>query len=96
MKDLSNKNPSQIRRSHNSELLRKMRNGESLTSFDSKASWFPPRPMIEKDKDAIMRLYDVDAPGHSDASNAGSRVEREKKPAREGFKVLTFDKKPTP
>ena len=53
----SNKNPSQIRRQHNSELIRKMRNGESMTSFDSKASWFPPRPTIEKDKREMARLY---------------------------------------
>lgn len=58
MKDVSVKNAYQIRRQHNSELIRKMRNGESLTSFDSKASWYPPRPVIEKDKREMARLYD--------------------------------------
>jgi hypothetical protein len=34
-----------------------MKAGESLWSYDSKASWFPPRPNIEKDPEAIKRLY---------------------------------------
>jgi hypothetical protein len=34
-----------------------MKSGESLWTYDSKASWFPPRPIIEKDQDAINRLY---------------------------------------
>lgn len=59
MKDALVKNVSQIRRQHNSELIRKMRNGESMTSFDSKASWFPPRPVIEKDKREMARVYDA-------------------------------------
>lgn len=46
-----------IRREQNSDLIRRMRNGESLTSYDSSASWFPPRPVVEKDKEAIARLY---------------------------------------
>jgi len=51
------KNLSGLRRQHNQELIRKMRNGEPLTSFDSKASWFPPRPIIAKDPEALAQLY---------------------------------------
>lgn len=58
MKDQSIKNPRDIRRQHNVELIRRMRNGESLTSFDSKSSWYPPRPIIEKDKAEMARLYE--------------------------------------
>ena len=48
---------SRQRREHNRDLIRRMRNGEPLTSFDSQSSWFPPRPTIEKDNDAIAKLY---------------------------------------
>jgi hypothetical protein len=46
-----------IRRTHNDQLIKRMRDGESLWSYDSKASWFPPRPKIEKDPVAISKLY---------------------------------------
>jgi hypothetical protein len=55
MADSNNKED--LRKSRNEELIRRMKAGESLWSYDSKASWFPPRPIIEKDKDAIKRLY---------------------------------------
>ncbi len=45
------------RKSHNEELIRRMKSGEALWSYDSQASWFPPRPTIEKDPEAIKRLY---------------------------------------
>lgn len=47
------------RQRHNAELIQKMRDGESLTSFDAMSSWFPPRPTIEKDKRAIEKLYSL-------------------------------------
>jgi|AACY02.9.fsa_nt_gi hypothetical protein len=46
-----------LRRRQNKELILKMRKGEPLKGFDSQSSWFPPRPIIQKDKDAIGRLY---------------------------------------
>ena len=61
MKD--NKNDPEIRKKHNEQLIRRMKSGEPLWTYDSKASWFPPRPMIEKDPEAIKRLY-KDAAGH--------------------------------
>lgn len=45
------------RKSHNEQLIRRMKSGEALWSYDSQASWFPPRPTIEKDPEAIKRLY---------------------------------------
>lgn len=47
-----------IRKARNEQLIRRMKSGEPLWSYDSKASWFPPRPIIEKDPEAIKRLYD--------------------------------------
>ena len=55
---IKNTDREQLRKQRNEQLLRRMKAGESLWSYDSKASWFPPRPMIEKDKEAIKRLYD--------------------------------------
>lgn len=57
MSDKSPKNLNERRRDHNRELIRRMRNGDSLKTVDSRASWFPPRPLIQKDADAIHRLY---------------------------------------
>lgn len=45
------------RKERNEELLRRMRNGEKLTSYNSVDSWYPPRPIIAKDQGAIERLY---------------------------------------
>lgn len=46
-----------LRTKHNLDLIRRMREGDSLKSFDSRASWFPPRPVIEKDSQALSQLY---------------------------------------
>jgi hypothetical protein len=56
-KDSSYKALDLLRKERNQEILRKMRAGESLTSFDSQASWFPERPKIEKNLEAIQKLY---------------------------------------
>lgn len=56
------KTASQLRRQHNADLIRRMRNGEPLNAVDSKASWFPPRPVIEKDPREMARLYNQPAP----------------------------------
>jgi hypothetical protein len=47
------------RKKHNQELIRRMRNGDSLKSFDNIASWYPPRPVIKKDPKAIEMLYSI-------------------------------------
>jgi hypothetical protein len=54
---MSDKNENNIRKARNEQLIRRMKAGEPLWSYDSKASWFPPRPIIEKDQTAIKRLY---------------------------------------
>jgi hypothetical protein len=48
------------RKQHNLELIRRMRSGDSLCSYNSTDSWFPPRPMVKKDKDAMAKLYKQD------------------------------------
>lgn len=49
-----------LRKERNADLLRRMRNGEQLASFNSYASWFPPRPIIQKDMHALQELYGND------------------------------------
>jgi hypothetical protein len=56
MEELS-KTKREIRRQHNDDVLKRMRNGESLSRMDSRSTWFPPRPSIAKDPDAMKRLY---------------------------------------
>ncbi|MGE0173558.1 MAG: hypothetical protein AB7T49_12245 [Oligoflexales bacterium] len=57
MKNISFDKVRTLRRVRNQDLLRKMKKGESLTSFNSLDSWYPPRPVIEKDRDAVKKLY---------------------------------------
>ena len=56
MKQFSKKQES-LRKSHNKDLIRRMENGEPLSAFNSQASWFPPRKIIEKDRAAVKQLY---------------------------------------
>ncbi|MBM4252488.1 MAG: hypothetical protein FJ146_10995 [Deltaproteobacteria bacterium] len=46
-----------LRKQHNSDLIRRMRNGEPLNTIDSKSSWYPPRPVIKKDESEMARVY---------------------------------------
>ena len=66
---MSNGNDHDFRKSRNEQLIRRMKSGEPLWSYDSKASWFPPRPMIEKDPEAIKRLYDSKTSSTSDSQS---------------------------
>ncbi|MEZ4743758.1 MAG: hypothetical protein R3B45_15155 [Bdellovibrionota bacterium] len=51
------KSTKDLRKKHNLELIRRMREGDPLKSFDSQASWYPPRPIIAKDEKALAELY---------------------------------------
>jgi hypothetical protein len=42
----------------NRDIVERMKRGESLTSFNTKNSWFPPRPVIEKNKEVLKLLYE--------------------------------------
>jgi hypothetical protein len=45
------------RQKHNKEIVERMRRGEELAEVDMMESWFPPRPIIKKDKKLMSRLY---------------------------------------
>ena len=57
MKNISLKQVKSLRKSRNQEILWRMDSGESLTSFNSHSSWYPPRPVVQKDSSAVRRLY---------------------------------------
>lgn len=50
------------RKQHNRELVERMRAGEKLSSFSSQASFFPPRPLVKKSTEDLLRLF---GPGES-------------------------------
>lgn len=85
---MSHKNDNDIRKARNEQLIRRMKAGEPLWSYDSKASWFPPRPIIEKDPEAIKRLYEGKA-----GSNSGSYTHPAVRHIESRLKVLSADQK---
>lgn len=50
----------EARKCRNKEILKKFFAGESLCLIPAAATWFPPRPIIKKDKKEIERLYGKD------------------------------------
>lgn len=53
----SNIKPLDNRKLVNDDIIKRLRAGESLTSFTPYSSWFPPRPIIQKDPKALASLY---------------------------------------
>ena len=47
------------RQHENARILAKMKRGESLSTVPPEATWFPPRPIIAKNKKDIERLYNI-------------------------------------
>jgi len=54
----------EIRKRENRELIRRMRCGEQLWSFDSQASFYPPRPLTKKDPELVKKLFGTQANGN--------------------------------
>lgn len=47
----------QIRAAENKDLVKRYKNGEVHAVIDAEALFWPPRPVIQKDKEAIKKLY---------------------------------------
>lgn len=47
----------ETRKEHNSSVLDRFFNGESLSSFRAMDSWFPPRPVIKKNKKTLKFIF---------------------------------------
>ena len=45
------------RKNHNEDVINRMKNGESLQNQTAVDSWFPPRPVIKKNTNAMKSLY---------------------------------------
>ncbi len=48
----------EARRQRNAALLERMKNpADNLSAYDPRATFFPPRPLIQKDREAVERLF---------------------------------------
>ena len=57
MRNITSDKSINLRRERNADLIRRIQAGESTSSFNSFSSWYPPRPIIEKNNEAIQKLY---------------------------------------
>ncbi len=60
----SRNSPVEIRNRHNVDLLLRVRSGEVLHEINTVENGFPPRPLVQKDKRNIHRLYGLRLNGH--------------------------------
>ena len=49
-----------MRKKENARVLLLMKQGHGLSKMPVEATWYPDRPIIEKDKEAIKRLYKLE------------------------------------
>jgi len=61
IKEKKEKIEKEKRKKHNDDLLRRFKKGENILNYNSSDTWFPPRPVIKKDKDLVKKLYGDDA-----------------------------------
>lgn len=86
MRIISFKKTKHLRNERNTDLLHRMTNGENLSSFNSFDSWYPPRPITEKDPEAINQLYG----SHVDERLASAKDKKnsKKRAGDKGFRPL--------
>lgn len=85
MKKITYTQINKLRKVRNNDLLTRMNQGESLTSFSSQNSWFPNRPTIEKDQDAMNKLY---CDSKKSVDTGKSKPEKKKKSSLKGLRVV--------
>lgn len=59
MKKITFSQVRKLRAERNKDLIDRMNAGESLSNFNNANSWFPARPIVEKDQDAMAKLYNL-------------------------------------
>jgi hypothetical protein len=57
MKKVFEFHPKSSREKHNQDIIERMKSGDTLQRYTAQSSWFPPRPVIKKDSQAIEILY---------------------------------------
>jgi hypothetical protein len=45
------------RKERNEDIVKRMKNGEDLSTIERSATWWPPRPIIKKSKKDIEKVY---------------------------------------
>ena len=48
------------RKQRNRDIIERMFRGETLATVPQAATWFPPRPIIQKNQEIISKLYGKD------------------------------------
>lgn len=54
-----NDNEKKLIKKSNASILRRLQRGESLANVPPEATWFPPRPLLSKNKEDIEKLYGI-------------------------------------
>lgn len=57
---MNSKDEAEKRRKANKSILERFMRGETLATVPPDATWYPPRPIIAKDKEAIKKIYGMD------------------------------------
>lgn len=70
--DSKTKGMDEKRKERNRNLINRMKSGEDLSLYKSSDTWFPPRPIIQKNVDAVRRLYGKDAISGQEEGSMGS------------------------
>ena len=52
-------NDNEKRKQRNKDIIERMKKGDPLSSFNPSSSFFPPRPIITKNKKDIERVYRI-------------------------------------
>ncbi len=57
---MNSKDEAEKRKKANKSILERFMRGETLATIPQEATWYPPRPVITKDKESIKKIYGVD------------------------------------
>lgn len=77
-----------LRDERNADVIRRMKGGDQLSSFNSYSSWFPPRPIIEKDKDAVKSLYGTEPKPFKNVVPTSSQAQKDESEVQSGARKL--------
>jgi len=55
----------------NKDIVKRMRGGDPLSSFDAMDSWYPIRPPIKKDEKEVEKLYGKKKPAVREVKGDG-------------------------
>ena len=56
---MNNKDETEKRKKANKSVLDRFMRGETLATVPPEATWFPPRPLIPKNRKDILKVYGI-------------------------------------